>query len=225
MDKMNIINNIILVVPYTLLIALLILLIGLFGGAIVAFIRSKDYVFISSILNLYVSFTRGVPIVVQLLIGQALLPKVIETLCKLIGKEYQQQNFPILLVVLICYGSYQIVLESENLRGIYQAIDIAQVEAGYSIGLTTNQILRRIVIPQLLPTAFPIVLNSLLKIVKSLSVAFLIGFVDIMAEARYEAALSSEYIFSFFVAGIIYWIICLIFQFLISVFHRDYTIP
>lgn len=34
MDKMNIINNIILVVPYTLLIALLILLIGLFGGAI-----------------------------------------------------------------------------------------------------------------------------------------------------------------------------------------------
>ena len=80
------------------------------GGAIVAFIRSKDYVFISSILNLYVSFTRGVPIVVQLLIGQALLPKVIETLCKLIGKEYQQQNFPILLVVLICYGSYQIVL-------------------------------------------------------------------------------------------------------------------
>jgi len=42
---MNIINNIILVVPYTLLIALLILLIGLFGGAIVAFIRSKDYVF------------------------------------------------------------------------------------------------------------------------------------------------------------------------------------
>ncbi|HFI0518726.1 TPA: hypothetical protein ACGOXH_002035, partial [Streptococcus suis] len=87
---MNIINNIILVVPYTLLIALLILLIGLLGGAIVAFIRSKDYVFVSRILNLYVSFTRGVPIVVQLLIGQALLPKVIETLCKLIGKEYQQ---------------------------------------------------------------------------------------------------------------------------------------
>ena len=34
MDKMNIINNIILVVPYTLLIALLILLIGLFGGRV-----------------------------------------------------------------------------------------------------------------------------------------------------------------------------------------------
>ena len=34
MDNMNIINNIILVVPYTLLIALLILLIGLFGGRV-----------------------------------------------------------------------------------------------------------------------------------------------------------------------------------------------
>lgn len=222
---MDIVNSIILVVPFTLLVALLILLIGVFGGAIIAVIRSQNYLFIGKVIDFYTSFTRGVPLVVHLLIAQAILPKVIEGISNLFNKDYHPQEIPALSIVFICYGSYQMVIESENLRGIYRAINVSQVEAGLSIGLTPFQVLHRIVIPQLLPTAFPIFLNSLLKIVRSLSVAFLIGFVDIMAQARYEAALSSNYIFSFFVAGIIYWIICLVFKSVISFLQRYYAIP
>lgn len=214
----DIFRKIIVVVPYTLFLAILILIIGFLGGSVLAVVKNKKLVFLNTIIDLYISYIRGVPIVVHLLIAQAMLPQIVEGFYKLSGKEVLNPDIPAFVIVLVCYSSYQIAIESENLRGIYQSFDKAQLEAGLSIGLTLGQVFRRIVIPQLIPTAIPILLNSFLKIVRTLSVAFLVGVVDIMASARYVAALTSNYVLSFVVAGLIYWFICLSIEGLLRLF-------
>ena len=132
----DIFRKIIVVVPYTLFLAILILIIGVLGGSVLAVVKNKKFVFLNTIIDLYISYIRGVPIVVHLLIAQAMLPQIVEGFYKLSGKEVLNPDIPAFVIVLVCYSSYQIAIESENLRGIYQSFDKAQLEAGLSIGLT-----------------------------------------------------------------------------------------
>ncbi|MGT2750978.1 ABC transporter permease subunit [Streptococcus orisasini] len=215
--------EIIKVVPYTLILAVLILVLGLILGSLIAFLASRGNQLLHFITHFYISYVRGVPIVVQLFIAQAAIPKIALLFLKLIGKNASKVEIPSVVIVLVCYVFYEGAVESENIRGIFKAFDFKQYEAGLSIGMTPDQVLRRIVVPQLFYTAFPILINAFLKIMRTLSVAFLVGIVEIMASARYTAALSSDYIASYVAAAIIYWGVCLIMQFLVKVYlARNY---
>src|SRR5699024_926634 len=94
-------------------------------------------------------------------------------------------------------------IQSEYIRGAFQSIDPSQIEAGYSIGFTRSQNLRRIIIPQTLAVVIPLFLNSFLKIIKALSLAFTVGVVDILAQARYAAALNYRYLESYIAAALV----------------------
>jgi len=89
-----------------------------------------------------------------------------------------------------------------------QTIDPKQIEAGLSIGFTRQQNLKRVIVPQALAVALPLFLNGLLKIIKALSLAFVVGAVDILAQARYAAALNYRYLESYLAAALVYWLIC-----------------
>ena len=129
----------------------------------------------------------------------------------------QPHSFPSLLIVITTFSLLEAAIESENIRGAFQSIDPRQIEAGQSIGMTRPQNLRRIIIPQVMSVAIPLFLNAFLKNIKGLSLAFTVGVVDILAQARYAAALSYRYLESYVAAALVYWLICGILQ---MIFNR-----
>lgn len=197
------------VVPYTLSLAIVILLLGLVLGTALSLIKLKEIRYLVLPFNLWMSYLRGVPMLVHLLIAQAALPKLVTGLCQLFGQDTEVSEVSSLIIVLVCYVLYEGVVESENIRGVIKSFDYGQFEAGLAIGLKPWLVIKRIVIPQILWTALPLFTNAFLKIIRTLSVAFLVGVIEILASTRYTAALTSNYIASYVAAALIYWGICL----------------
>ena len=68
-----------------------------------------------------------------------------------------------IFVAITALSVFGTVIISETVRGAFMSIDSNQYEAGYSIGLTTIQTLKRIIIPQATPVAVPVRLTVQLR--------------------------------------------------------------
>ncbi len=60
---------------------------------------------------------------------------------------------------------------AETIRGALESVPAGQLEAGYCVGMTYLQVMRRIVLPQALRAAFPPLSNELIALVKDTSLA------------------------------------------------------
>lgn len=204
-------------VPRTFLLAAVILFFGIILGAILAQVKIKQLPIVTPLINIFVSYMRGVPLIVHIYVMMNLMPEIGVSLLSVFGVTMRPHEFPSLIIVLVTYSLLEAAVESENIRGALQSIDPKQIEAGQSIGMTRRQNLTRIIIPQALSVAIPLFLNAFLKNIKGLSLAFTVGVVDILAQARFAAALSYRYLESYIAAALVYWLICGILQ---VVFNR-----
>ena len=85
---------------------------------------------------------RGTPLLVQLFVVFYGLPNL----------GVYIDAFPAaVLVFSINEGAYC----AETMRGALESVPVGQIEAGYCVGMRYTQIMRRIVLPQALRTAFP----------------------------------------------------------------------
>lgn len=199
-------------VPRTFLLAAVILFFGIILGAILAQVKIKQIPIVTTLINIFVSYMRGVPLIVHIYVMMNLMPEVGVSLLSVFGVMMRPHEFPSLIIVIVTYSLLEAAVESENIRGALQSIDPKQIEAGQSIGMTRRQNLTRIIIPQALSVAIPLFLNAFLKNIKGLSLAFTVGVVDILAQARFAAALSYRYLESYIAAALVYWFICGILQ-------------
>ena len=199
-------------VPRTFALAAVILILGILLGAVLAFVKMKPIPIVTPLVRLFISYMRGVPLIVHLFVMMYSLPNAGVSLLSVFGVTMSAHEFPSLVIVILTYSLLESAVESENIRGAFQSIDPKQIEAGQSIGMTRSQNLRRIIIPQALNVAIPLFLNAFLKNIKGLSLAFTVGVVDILAQARYAAALSYRYLESYVAAALVYWLICGILQ-------------
>lgn len=199
-------------VPRTFLLAAVILFFGIILGAILAQVKIKQIPIVTTLINIFVSYMRGVPLIVHIYVMMNLMPEVGVSLLSVFGVTMRPHEFPSLIIVIVTYSLLEAAVESENIRGALLSIDPKQIEAGQSIGMTRRQNLTRIIIPQALSVAIPLFLNAYLKNIKGLSLAFTVGVVDILAQARFAAALSYRYLESYIAAALVYWFICGILQ-------------
>ena len=199
-------------VPRTFLLAAVILFFGIILGAILAQVKIKQIPIVTTLINIFVSYMRGVPLIVHIYVMMNLMPEVGVSLLSVFGVTMRPHEFPSLIIVIVTYSLLEAAVESENIRGALLSIDPKQIEAGQSIGMTRRQNLTRIIIPQALSVAIPLFLNAFLKNIKGLSLAFTVGVVDILAQARFAAALSYRYLESYIAAALVYWFICGILQ-------------
>ena len=73
---------------------------------------------------------------------------------------------------------------AESVRAALEAVPLGQVEAGYCVGLSYPQVLRRIVLPQAMRIAFPSLANSFIALVKSTSLAATITVSELFRQAQ-----------------------------------------
>ncbi|WP_020007677.1 amino acid ABC transporter permease [Salinicoccus albus] len=199
--------EIIKVVPFTLFMAFLILIFSLILGSFIAWLESKYIPVIHQILIVIKSFIRGTPNVVLLFLIYYSFPFVVAEALSYIGIELNPYSLnPVVVVIVtfsVCYAAFQ----SEIIKGALHALDKHQVEASQSLGYSQWQTLRKVIIPQVMAEALPDTMNTLLLIIKALSLAFLVTVVDIFAQANLVGAMTFSYLEAFTAAALIYWVL------------------
>lgn len=180
-------------IPLTILSFALALIIALFT-AIVQIVNIKG---LKQIARFYVWIIRGTPLLVQLFVI-----------------FYGLANFGIILgafpsavlVFSINTGAYA----SETIRAAIESIPKGQLEAGYCVGMTYAQTMRRIIIPQAMRTAFPPLSNSLIGLLKDTSLAANITIMEMFMAAQRIASRTYEPFALYLEVGLIYLLFCTI---------------
>ncbi|MUO81723.1 ABC transporter permease subunit [Agrobacterium vitis] len=145
--------------------------------------------------ELFISFFRGVPLLVQLLLIYNLLP--------FIGI-----NVPSVVAAIIglslCTAAYQ----AENLRGGFESVPKGLIEAADMAGFSARQTFLRIKLPIALRLTFPALVNEAIMILKSSSLVSVVGIVELTRMAQDLAASTYLPLELFASAALIYLIIC-----------------
>ena len=124
----------------------------------VAMVQFAGVRWLKPLCRFYIWVVRGTPLLVQLFVVFYGLPKAGIIL----------DPFPAAVIVFsINEGAYC----AETMRAALESVPVGQMEAGYCVGMNYLQIMRRIVMPQALRTAFPPLSNSLISMVKDTSLA------------------------------------------------------
>ena len=156
--------------------------------ALVQFANVKG---LKQLARFYIWIFRGTPLLVQLFVVFYGLPKV----------GILIRPFPAAVLVFSLHeGAYC----AEIIRAALEAVPIGQLEAGYCTGMTYLQIIRRIILPQAMRTAFPPLSNSLIAMVKDTSLAANITVTEMFMVTQRIVARTYEPLALYIEVGLIY---------------------
>mgnify|MGYP004688668827 FL=1 len=199
-------------IPITLLMAFASAVMGWLLGLGIALIRKNKVPVLSQIFAVYVSFLRGVPMIILLYISYYALPNVIYSYGVSIGREINVDSVPAVAYAIIALVLEQSAYASEIFRSSLAAVDEGQMEAAYSVGMTKTQALARIVLPQAMAIALPNLSGLFLGLVKGTSLAYYVGVYEITATANLLAMPALNFIEAYIMTTIIYEVISFIFN-------------
>ena len=207
--------------PITLLIVAVSFVFGVLIGFVCALVKAYRIPVLTQIGDLYVSFIRGTPLLVQLYLIYFGIPIAIRLWNANFGTSIPVQGIPPLLSVLVAYSLNEGAYQRETIRGAIESVDAGQIEAGTSMGFSRWQTMHRIVLPEALRIAAPNLGNSLLKLLKNTSLAFTVSVVDIMAQAKIIGSQGYRYFEVYIALAVIYWISSIIVSFLIRLLESQ----
>lgn len=180
-----------------------------------ALARLKEVPILSRVVRGYVSFVRGTPIILQILLLYSLLPSLLNVAVQSLGLEINvfETVDPFYYAVLI-FTLNTIALLTEIFRSALGSISHDQLEAGLAAGLSENQTYRYIIIPQALVVALPALCNLTVNLIKGTSLAFLMTVKDIMAIGKVAASYGYNYLEAYLDVFLVYIVLCTVIQLL-----------
>ena len=119
-------------------------------AVVTAIVQFANVKVLKQIARFYIWVVRGTPLLVQLYVIFYGLPNL----------GIMLKPFPsAVLVFSINEGAYC----AETIRAALESVPKGQLEAGYCVGMSYMQIMRRILLPQAMRTAFPSLSNNLIS--------------------------------------------------------------
>lgn len=191
--------------PLTLAITFTAIIVGFCLALIATTFRVRRVPVISQLADLYVSYARSVPVVLQLFVAFYGLPLLVG----LFGVEdFLSPTVAAMMGLSLYHGGYL----SEVMRPAYLAVDRGQHDAADSLGYTFRQKLTRVVSPQAVHIALPGYGNSIIYLIHNVALVMYIGAADVMATAHLVMERDyNQYQFeTYLVLAVIYALLCLI---------------
>ncbi|MCR3757628.1 ABC transporter permease subunit [Clostridium felsineum] len=182
---------------FTVPLTLISFALGLVLALLTALARISNITPLKLLARFYVSIIRGTPLLVQLFIIFFGLPTVGITINPLTAA---------IIGFTLSVGAYN----SEVIRAAILSIPKGQWEAGFSIGMTYSQALRRVILPQAARVSIPPLANSFISLVKDTSLAATITVAEMFQVAQRITATTYEPLFLYIEAAFIYYIFCTI---------------
>ena len=204
------------VIPVTLKITVVAMLASLVTGLAVALARIYKVPGLRQLAAVYVSFARGTPMLVQIYLSYYGIPLVVQFLREKYGWNLDVSQIPAIVFIYFAFTFNVAAYLSETIRAAILAIDKGQMEAALSVGMSSLQGLRRIVLPQALAVALPSFGNTVIALVKDTSLAFMISVVEMMGEAKILGARGLRFFEVYVAVALVYWAICIVIERLVA---------
>lgn len=122
-----------------------------------------------------------------------------------VGLTFDSWSTAILTIVI-----YNAAYVADILRAAWMNLPIGQTEAARSCGFTGFRLLRRIVLPQILIAAAPILGNQAIQVIRDSSFLAIITVPELTFTAKAVQADSFVPFESFITAALLYWVLCLL---------------
>lgn len=174
--------------------------IGIFIGLFFAFLKISRVRFLEWIANTYIFLVRGTPLIVQIYVFYFGLT---------------QFNMPMFWAVVLGLAFHNGAYIAEIFRGTIQSIDRGQMEAGRSLGMSTNLTYRRIILPQALRRAMPPLGNQFIIALKDSSLAAFIGMYELFNVATTYGSNTFDFMSYLLIVSVYYLFLVFIFSLLV----------
>ena len=179
---------------WTLLASFLALVFSLLFGILLALLEVVPAKFANQVGRTYVEIFRNIPLLIIVMFFYLIVPKYF----------VQLDGFSAGTIGLFLYTSAFI---AEIIRSGIQSVSNGQMEGARSTGMTYQQAMQHIILPQALKIVIPPLGNQFVSLIKDSSIlAFVAGF-DLMYQANAIASVTFDTINSYLVIGVLYLLI------------------
>ena len=194
----------------TLLIAVFATIAGVIIGSLVAIVKTYHkqtgkMKLLNAICEFYTTLIRGTPVVVQLLITYNII-FAFSTHAVLVG--------------IFAFGINSGAYVSEIVRAGINAVDIGQMEAGRSLGLSRSTTMLHIIIPQAVKNVLPAIGNEFISLLKETSVIGYLGVVDLTKAADRVISRTMDAYFPYISIALIYLALVMVMNYCVKKLER-----
>ncbi|MCG6979653.1 amino acid ABC transporter permease, partial [Lactococcus lactis] len=160
------------------------------------------------------------PILVQLYLSYTGIPLILKAINMNYGTNFNVNTIPAMLFVIVAFALNEGAYNSETIRAAIQSVDKGQIEAAKSLGMTNFQVFMRVTLPEAATVATAPLGNALIGLLKSTSLAFVAGVVEMTARAQIIGGSTFRLFETYLALALVYWPICIIFELLIRGLER-----
>lgn len=196
-------------VPITLLVTVVALAIAIPLGFLLALSRINEVPILNRLTKIYVSFVRGTPVIIQIFVLYSVIPIILNGVFEKYNINYEVYDVNPLWYAYIIFSFNTAATLVEVFRSALKTVNKGQLEAAYSVGLTSVQGYRRIIIPQMLVSALPNLCTATVNLIKATSLGYAISLQEITLKAKVAANLGYNYLEAYIDIFIVYLILCI----------------
>lgn len=175
-------------------------------GVVVALCRLSKFKPLALIARFYISILRGTPLMLQLM---AFMFAPYALFGMNMGTDWKFGACA--LGFILNYSAYF----AEIYRSGIQSIPRGQYEAAQVLGYSSTQTFMKIILPQVIKVILPAMGNEVIVLIKDTSLAFVLGVAEMFSVAKSLAA-SEVSMIPYAIAALIYWVFCLIIEFVMG---------
>lgn len=198
--------------PMTMKLTVVAILFALIGGILLSFGVKSKFRIVNLIFSVLNSFLKGIPILVFLYVFNSSIDSIMLKLSEIFGFSYNIRNTPTFAFAVIAMALSYAPYMCDMIISAYDTIPKGQREACDSLGFSTWQGMRRIVIPQLVLVALPNFGNHFVNLLKATSLACMVTIMEMMGSARNFATLNQRFLETYVVCALVYWGVFIIFE-------------
>ncbi len=194
----------------TLLIFLLTLVLGIPAGILVAVARNSKNRIVKTLIKVYILIIRGTPMMLQIIF--------IYFAPYYLFKVTYDRFVAIIIAFVVNYAAYF----AEIFRSGILSIPKGQKEAAFTLGFSKTQTFFRILLPQIVKRILPAMSNEVISLIKTTSLAQIIGITEIFALAQKQASYQFS-ILPLCVTGLMYLVLCTIITYAFNKAEKKYS--
>ncbi len=170
-------------------------------AVVMAMVQFANIKVLKQFARFYIWITRGTPLLIQLYIVFFGLPSIGVIIAPVPAA---------ILVFSLNEGAYC----AETFRGALESVPKGQIEAGYCSGMSYISVMWHIVLPQAFKTAFPALSNSLIGMVKDMSLTASIAVAEMFYTTQRIVARTYEALALYIELALVYLLFCTVLTFL-----------
>lgn len=194
----------------TILIFILTLLFAIPLGIVVAIAQNSKNKILNAIIKIYILIIRGTPMMLQIIF--------VYFAPYYLFKLSYDRFLAVIIAFVINYAAYF----SQIFRSGILSIPKGQKEAAFTLGFSKTQTFLKIILPQVIKRILPSMSNEVISLVKTTSLAQIIGVTEVFALAQKQASFQFS-ILPLCIAALIYLALCTIITFVFNKLEKKFS--